>query len=126
MDVILNSLDLLRATRKYPFDMGEISENQWLAFGEEFIYMKESHRTQEDLMFIFDNAQMKVKFSESNDVSIKSMIANVKIEYLHRSGKLSSLKYQFCSYGQVNNPTSEASECWQKVMLNANETKVDI
>ena len=126
MEILINSLDLLRATKSHKFDMGSISEAQWLEFGEEFILAKEVNRMKEDLQYMIENSHMKVKFSEVNDESVESMVATIKLEYLHRSGKLTSLNYQFCSYGQLNNPFSDASEVWRDVVFKEKESKVEI
>ena len=116
MNLVVNNLGILMNKKKFAFDMSEISDEQWLLFGENFLLNKECGNVHE-LKYMLDNSEMLVKFYKSKEV-LDSLVANVNIQYLHRSGKLSTLNYHFDANGAVGHPFSEASECWQEVMVN--------
>lgn len=120
MELIVNNLDLYKSTTKYEFDMGNITDEQWLKFGEEFVRLKEEGY-EENIPYILENSVMQVRFKEPAKTTDPSMIAKVRLEYLRENDEYISLNYNFDAEGEVDAYSSELSRCWRKVMLNCNK-----
>lgn len=120
MELIVNNLDLYKSTTKYEFDMGNITDEQWLKFGEEFVRLKEEGY-EKNIPYILENSVMHVRFKEPAKTTDPSMIAKVRLEYLRENDECISLNYNFDAEGEVGAYASELSRCWRNVMLNCNK-----
>lgn len=121
MELFISNVDLFKASKKYEFDMADISEQQWLKFGEEFLKLREEGNEQE-FEYMIENSALCVKFREhKNPSTAESMIAKVNLEYLRENDECISLNYNFDVNGELSNPSSEMSRCWRSVMLDYNK-----
>lgn len=116
MEVFVSYIDLAKATKKYDFDMGDITKEQWLVFGENLIMSKEQGN-EDEFDYMIENSAMIVKFREPvNSKIADSMIANINIEYLRENDECISLNHKVDINGEVDKPTSENSKLWRSIM----------